>query len=135
MRSMQSPSRRWRPRLGRSPHGPSWATAQARPVSQCAETASAASASERPTGKEAWVEEFQSERLGSGRVEAEPLEASGPNATGGGESELTVWALEQWLWDAACEIRGPLDASKFEDYILPLVFLKRLSETALRCLR
>src|SRR5690349_20241573 len=36
--------------------------------------------------------------------------------------------LEQWLWDAACAIRGPLDAPKFKDYILPLVFLKRLSD-------
>ena len=37
-------------------------------------------------------------------------------------------ALEQWPWDAACEIRGPLDAPKFKDFILPLVFLKRLSD-------
>jgi type I restriction enzyme M protein len=36
--------------------------------------------------------------------------------------------LEGWLWDAACEIRGPLDAPKYKDYILPLVFLKRLSD-------
>src|ERR687892_2322787 len=36
--------------------------------------------------------------------------------------------LESWLWDAACQIRGPLDAPKFKDYILPLVFLKRLSD-------
>jgi type I restriction enzyme M protein len=35
---------------------------------------------------------------------------------------------EQWLWDAACQIPGPLDAPKFKDYILPLVFLKRLSD-------
>ena len=41
---------------------------------------------------------------------------------------MDVGALEQWLWDAACEIRGPLDAPKFKDYILPLVFLKRLSD-------
>jgi type I restriction enzyme M protein len=41
---------------------------------------------------------------------------------------LDLPALEQWLWDAACEIRGPLDAPKFKDYILPLVFLKRLSD-------
>lgn len=95
---------------------------------QCAETASAASASEQPTSKEAEVEELQTEQLGLGRVEAEPLEASAPKATGGGESGLTVSALEQWLWDAACEIRGPLDAPKFKDYILPLVFLKRLSD-------
>ncbi len=36
--------------------------------------------------------------------------------------------LENWLWDAACAIRGPVDAAKFKDYILPLVFLKRLSD-------
>jgi len=30
--------------------------------------------------------------------------------------------------DAACQIRGPLDAPKFKDYILPLIFLKRLSD-------
>jgi type I restriction enzyme M protein len=41
---------------------------------------------------------------------------------------VEVGTLEQWLWDAACEIRGPLDAPKFKDYILPLVFLKRLSD-------
>ncbi len=37
-------------------------------------------------------------------------------------------ALETWLWDAACAIRGPVDAAKFKDYILPLIFLKRLSD-------
>lgn len=36
--------------------------------------------------------------------------------------------LETWLWEAACIIRGPVDAPKFKDYILPLVFLKRLSD-------
>jgi type I restriction enzyme M protein len=41
---------------------------------------------------------------------------------------LGVPALEQWLWDAACQIRGPLDAPKFKDYILPIIFLKRLSD-------
>ena len=41
---------------------------------------------------------------------------------------LDVKALETWLWDAACQIRGPLDAPKFKDYILPLIFLKRLSD-------
>lgn len=41
---------------------------------------------------------------------------------------MDVGTLEQWLWDAACEIRGPLDAPKFKDYILALVFLKRLSD-------
>lgn len=42
--------------------------------------------------------------------------------------ELDLKALESWLWDAACQVRGPLDAPKFKDYILPLIFLKRLSD-------
>ena len=42
--------------------------------------------------------------------------------------KLDVSALENWLWEAACTIRGPLDAPKFKDYILPLIFLKRLSD-------
>jgi type I restriction enzyme M protein len=41
---------------------------------------------------------------------------------------LDLPTLEAWLWDAACAIRGPVDAPKFKDYILPLVFLKRLSD-------
>ncbi len=41
---------------------------------------------------------------------------------------LDVSALENWLWEAACVIRGPVDAPKFKDYILPLIFLKRLSD-------
>ena len=36
--------------------------------------------------------------------------------------------LENWLWEAACTIRGPLDAPKFKDYILPLIFLQRVSD-------
>jgi len=42
--------------------------------------------------------------------------------------ELTLSTLESWLWEAACVVRGPLDAPKFKDYILPLIFLKRLSD-------
>jgi type I restriction enzyme M protein len=41
---------------------------------------------------------------------------------------MQVQTLESWLWEAACVIRGPIDAPKFKDYILPLVFLKRLSD-------
>ncbi|RKY57674.1 MAG: SAM-dependent DNA methyltransferase, partial [Candidatus Latescibacterota bacterium] len=41
---------------------------------------------------------------------------------------LDLPALETWLWEAACVIRGPVDAPKFKDYILPLIFLKRLSD-------
>jgi type I restriction enzyme M protein len=41
---------------------------------------------------------------------------------------LGTSALEGWLWDAACSIRGPIDAPKFKDYILPLLFYKRLCD-------
>ena len=46
----------------------------------------------------------------------------------GGKLRMDLQTLENWLWDAACVIRGPVDAPKFKDYILPLVFLKRLSD-------
>lgn len=36
--------------------------------------------------------------------------------------------MEQMLWNAACSIRGEKDAAKFKDYLLPLLFLKRLSD-------
>ena len=36
--------------------------------------------------------------------------------------------MEQMLWEAACSIRGEKDAPKFKDYLLPLLFLKRLSD-------
>ena len=42
--------------------------------------------------------------------------------------KLDTSALESWLWDAACVIRGAVDAPKFKDYILPLIFIKRLSD-------
>ncbi len=53
-------------------------------------------------------------------------ETEGKVATENGTLELKT--PESWLWDAACQIRGPLDAPKFKDYILPLIFLKRLSD-------
>lgn len=37
-------------------------------------------------------------------------------------------APESWLWEAACVIRGLIDAPRFKDYILPLILLKRLSD-------
>jgi len=36
--------------------------------------------------------------------------------------------MEDMLWRAACSIRGEKDAAKFKDYLLPLLFLKRLSD-------
>ncbi len=44
------------------------------------------------------------------------------------KKKVDISLLKTSLWDAACVIRGPIDASKFKDYILPLVFLKRISD-------
>jgi type I restriction enzyme M protein len=41
---------------------------------------------------------------------------------------MDITTLESWLWEAACSIRGPLDAPKYKDYILPLLFYKRLCD-------
>ena len=45
-----------------------------------------------------------------------------------GDGRMTLRTMEGWLWDAACSIRGAMDAPKFKDYILPLIFYKRLSD-------
>lgn len=44
------------------------------------------------------------------------------NTPNGGKS------LEPWIWDAACSIRGARDAPKYKEYILPLIFTKRLCD-------
>ena len=44
------------------------------------------------------------------------------NNNGNGKS------LESWIWAAACSIRGAKDAPKYKDYILPLIFTKRLCD-------
>lgn len=41
---------------------------------------------------------------------------------------MEIKTLENWLWDAACSIRGEIDAPKYKDYILPIIFIKRLSD-------
>ncbi len=45
-----------------------------------------------------------------------------------GSAVPSTKSMEQMLWDAACSIRGERDAAKFKDYLLPLLFLKRLSD-------
>src|ERR1700733_5276773 len=37
-------------------------------------------------------------------------------------------SLEAWIWEAACSIRGAKDAAKYKDFILPLIFSKRLCD-------
>jgi type I restriction enzyme M protein len=56
---------------------------------------------------------------------------SGVNVRRRGRAAATIPStkpMEQMLWDAACSIRGEKDAAKFKDYLLPLLFLKRLSD-------
>jgi type I restriction enzyme M protein len=67
-------------------------------------------------------------------VEQEADARSAPTAARPGRGkrgpaqEPTTKPMEQMLWDAACSIRGEKDAAKFKDYLLPLLFLKRLSD-------
>ena len=42
--------------------------------------------------------------------------------------KLDISMLENWLWEAACSIRGPIDAPKYKDYIIPLIFYKRICD-------
>ena len=42
--------------------------------------------------------------------------------------KLDISTLESWLWEAACSIRGPIDAPKYKDYIIPLIFYKRFCD-------
>jgi type I restriction enzyme M protein len=67
-------------------------------------------------------------RTAARKQTAEPNNQSALPLRPNAEEHLDIAALEQWLWDAACEIRGATDAPKFKDFILPLVFFKRLSD-------
>ena len=41
---------------------------------------------------------------------------------------MDLSTLQNWLWKAACSIRGEVDAARYKDYILPLIFYKRLND-------
>ena len=41
---------------------------------------------------------------------------------------MDIKTLENWLWESACVIRGEIEAPRYKDYILPLIFIKRLSD-------
>jgi len=56
-----------------------------------------------------------------------PVASAGRRGRRPGQPPSTK-SMEQMLWDAACSIRGEKDAPKFKDYLLPMVFLKRLSD-------
>lgn len=61
-------------------------------------------------------------------AEAAPAVPRRGRRKGSGSQATTTKPMEQMLWDAACSIRGEKDAAKFKDYLLPLLFLKRLSD-------
>ena len=44
------------------------------------------------------------------------------------QKDESTRSLESWLWDAACSIRGEIEAPKYKDFIIPLIFLKRLND-------
>ena len=67
-----------------------------------------------------------SEASAAGQVQA-PVSAT-PRRGRRAAAAPTTKPMEQMLWDAACSIRGEKDAAKFKDYLLPLLFLKRLSD-------
>ena len=42
--------------------------------------------------------------------------------------QITLDELERYLWQAAVDLRGQIDASAYKDYIFPLVFFKRICD-------
>ena len=41
---------------------------------------------------------------------------------------ITIDELEKYLWGAAVDLRGQIDAAAYKDYIFPLVFFKRICD-------
>jgi len=73
-------------------------------------------------------------RSPSGALESSPGVLKGPTDTGLRKqapvtpTNINAKSLESWIWDAACSIRGAKDAPKYKDYVLPLIFTKRLCD-------
>ncbi len=42
--------------------------------------------------------------------------------------QITLDELEHYLWQAAIDLRGQIDAAAYKDYIFPLVFFKRICD-------
>ena len=83
----------------------------------------------------AQLEAFQKLQDEAGSEDENAGEVGAPAAGGrrqrrgiGRSAVLSNKSMEQMLWDAACSVRGEKDAPKFKDYLLPLLFIKRLSD-------
>ncbi|WP_291990779.1 N-6 DNA methylase [Luteitalea sp.] len=68
------------------------------------------------------------EEAGVSDEAAQEGEPRGAGRRRAGSAAQGTKSMEQMLWGAACSIRGEKDAPKFKDYLLPLLFLKRLSD-------
>ena len=44
-------------------------------------------------------------------------------------SQAAQQDIESWLWESANILRGPVDPANLRDFVFPLLFLKRLSDT------
>ncbi len=55
------------------------------------------------------------------------------DAAGGAEpapaKQVSQQEIEAWLWESANILRGPVDPANLRDFVFPLLFLKRLSDT------
>jgi type I restriction enzyme M protein len=47
------------------------------------------------------------------------------------DEKITLQELEQYLWKAADILRGPIEVSEYKNYILSLLFYRRLSDVYL----
>lgn len=66
--------------------------------------------------------------LGNSTTVAAPENGSRPSTAQKQPSPEPDKSLESWIWDAACSIRGAKDAPKYKEFILPLIFAKRLCD-------
>jgi type I restriction enzyme M protein len=78
--------------------------------------------------RERFITEVLSKRSGRARAPNANAQAALALPAASTNGVLDTKSMETLLWKAACSIRGEKDAPKFKDYILPLVFIKRLSD-------
>src|SRR6266550_4749908 len=76
-----------------------------------------------PTAKD-----YQKMTPGNSQKASSPQNGSRPTAVPKQARPETDKSLESWIWDAACSIRGAKDAPKYKEFILPLIFAKRLCD-------